>query len=94
MTPRIKAHTRTLNNEAGIQLSKTSMEMYVGDMETLTATVTNSEMTASGISWKSSDTNVAIVSATGTITAKHRERQPYSAVATMPKESKPPARLP
>jgi len=71
LTPRIKAHTRTLNNEAGIQLSKTSMEMYAGDTETLTATVTNSEMTASGISWKSSDTNVATVSATGTITAKH-----------------------
>lgn len=71
LTPRIKAHTRTLDNEAQIQISKTSMEMYAGDTEALTASVTNSEMAASGISWQSSDTNIATVSATGIVTAKH-----------------------
>lgn len=71
VTPRIKAHTRTLDTEANIQLSQTSMEMYAGDTEVLTASVTNSEMAASGITWQSSDTNVATVNSAGLVTAKH-----------------------
>ena len=71
ITPRIKAHTRTLDSAAKMNLSASSLKMNVGEAQTLTASATRSEMTASGITWASSDTDVATVSASGVVTAKH-----------------------
>lgn len=70
ITPRIKAHTRTLDTEAKMQISPSSLSLYPGEKSTLTASATRTEMTASGISWTSSDTNVATVDANGVVTAK------------------------
>ena len=70
ITPRIKAHTRTLDSAAKMSLSASALNMNVGEAQTLKASATRSEMTASGISWGSSDTNVATVSAGGVVTAK------------------------
>lgn len=70
ITPRIKAHTRTLESEAKLQLSDTSLNLYCGEKKSLSVSATRSDMTAAGITWKSSDTGVASVSATGEITAK------------------------
>lgn len=49
-----------------ISLDKTSLTLYIGDVETLTPTLSNSE---SRVTWKSSDTSVATVAA-GKVTAK------------------------
>ena len=44
---------------AGVSLSKTSLEMTVGDTEELTATVTPAEATNKKVTWTTSDANVA-----------------------------------
>lgn len=54
----------------GVSLDKTSLTMAVGDMQTLTATVTPSTATDKSVTWSSSNTSVATVSSSGVITAK------------------------
>ena len=65
VTPRIKAHTRTLSSAARMQLSSSEISLYSGDQKTLNASATRSEMDASGIVWESSDTSVAAVNGSG-----------------------------
>ena len=71
VTPRIKAHTRTLDSAARMQISASSMSFYPGDQKTLTASASRSEMSASGISWESSDPSVVSVNGNGVVTAKN-----------------------
>ena len=71
VTPRIKAHTRTLSSAARMQLSSSEISLYSGDQKTLNASATRSEMDASGIVWESSDTSVAAVNGSGVVTAKN-----------------------
>ena len=54
-----------------MQISNTSLSMYAGEKKSLSASATRTEMTTSGISWESSDTNIATVSSNGLVTAKH-----------------------
>ena len=53
----------------GVTLNKTSTSLYVGDTETLTATVEPSDATNKNVTWESSNTSVAAVDATGKVTA-------------------------
>lgn len=71
VTPRIKAHTRTLSSAARMQLSSSEISLYSGDQKTLNASATRSEMDASGIVWESSDISVAAVNGSGVVTAKN-----------------------
>lgn len=71
VTPRIKAHTRTLDSAARMQISASSMSLYPGDQKTLNASATRSEMSVSGITWESSDSSVASVNGNGVVTAKN-----------------------
>ena len=61
----------TVNNVAvtSVTLNKPSTALYVGETETLTATVAPAEATVKTVSWSSSNTSVATVSA-GKITTK------------------------
>ena len=70
MTPRIKAHTKTMDKAAKITLSSTSLTMYPGEKKTLKSSVSLSELSASGLLWTVSDTSVATVDQSGKITAK------------------------
>ncbi len=54
-----------------INLSKTNLELLVGESETINATVLPSNATNSTVTWTSSDTNVATVNSSGKITAKN-----------------------
>ena len=53
----------------GVTLNKTSTSLYVGDTETLTATVEPSDATDKNVTWSSDDTSVATVDASGLVTA-------------------------
>ncbi len=53
----------------GITLNKTSLNLNVGDTETLTATVSPNNATNRDVTWKSSNTAVATVDASGKVTA-------------------------
>lgn len=53
----------------GVSLNKTSLELTVGDIETLTATVTPSDATDKSVTWSSDKTSVATVDANGKVTA-------------------------
>ena len=53
----------------GITLSKTSATLTVGANETLTATITPNNATNSGVTWSSSNTDVATVDQNGNVTA-------------------------
>ena len=54
----------------GVSLNKTSLSMVVGETQTLTATVLPVDATDKSVTWSSSNTAVATVSASGVITAK------------------------
>lgn len=70
MTPRIKAHTKTLDKAAKITLSSSSLTMYPGEKKTLKSSASFSELSASGLLWTVSDTSVATVDQSGKLTAK------------------------
>lgn len=53
-----------------ISLNKNSTELYKGDSETLTATITPSDAVDKTVSWSSSDESIVTVSTKGKITAK------------------------
>ena len=53
----------------GVSLNKTSLDMKVGDSETLTATVAPSNATNQSVTWSSNKTSVATVDANGKVTA-------------------------
>ena len=53
-------------NEARVELSQSSLTMNIGDTETLSATVSPS---GQSVTWSSSNTNVATVSNSGTVSA-------------------------
>ena len=52
-----------------VSLDKTSLDLEVGDSETLTATVTPDKATNKDVTWKSDNESVATVDANGTVTA-------------------------
>ena len=56
----------------GVTLNKTSTSLYVGDTETLTATVEPSDATNRAVTWTSSDSTVATVDQNGLVTALAR----------------------
>ena len=53
-----------------VSLNKTSIELPIGDKETLFATVLPSDATNQSVTWSSSNTSVATVSSSGVVTAK------------------------
>ena len=53
----------------GVTLDQTSLDMKVGDTETLTATVAPTDATNKAVTWKSSKESVATVDADGKVTA-------------------------
>lgn len=53
----------------GVSLDKTSMSITVGDTQTLTATVLPSNADDKSVSWSSSNSSVASISASGVVTA-------------------------
>ncbi len=54
----------------GISLNKTSTTLFVGDTETLSATIAPEDATNKSVTWSSSNTSVATVSNNGVVTAK------------------------
>ncbi len=54
---------------AGVSLNKTSLTLYEGGTQTLTATVTPSNSSNKSVSWSSSNTSVVTVDASGKVTA-------------------------
>lgn len=55
----------------GVSLDKTTLTLAVNDTGKLTSTVTPDNATNKNVTWKSSNTSVATVSADGTVTAKN-----------------------
>lgn len=53
----------------GVSISKTSLNLKVGEKNTLSATVSPSNATNKATTWKSSNTSVATVDASGNVTA-------------------------
>ena len=54
---------------SGVSLNKSSLELNEGETETLYATITPSNATNKGVTWKSSNTSVATVNTDGKVTA-------------------------
>ena len=52
----------------GVKLNKTATSIFVGDSETLTATITPENATNQKVTWKSSDTAIVTVDAAGKVT--------------------------
>ena len=65
----------------GVTLNKTSTSLYVGDTETLTATVEPSDATNRAVTWTSSDSTVATVDQNGLVTALARGTAVITATA-------------
>ena len=57
-------------NVTGVSLDQTSLTLKEGDTRTLTATVTPSDATDKSVTWSTSNSSVATVSASGVVTAK------------------------
>jgi len=66
----IRALVNTKIIVTGVTVDPTKLSLGVGDTETLTATITPANATNKNITWKSSNTKVAIVDANGLVTAK------------------------
>ena len=62
--------TVSVPRATGVSLNKNSVELYRGETETLTATVSPTNASNKDITWTSSNTNVVTVSSSGKITAK------------------------
>lgn len=58
---------RVVRLVSSITLSKTSVALYVGDSQSLSAAIGPSDATFKSVNWKSSDTSVAIVYGDGTV---------------------------
>ena len=65
----------------GVTLNKTSTSLYVGDTETLTATVAPDNATNKAVTWTSSDSTVATVDQNGVVTALARGTAVITATA-------------
>ena len=65
----------------GVTLNKTSTSLYVGDTETLTATVAPDNATNKAVTWTSSDSAVATVDQNGVVTALARGTAVITATA-------------
>ncbi len=69
-------HTATCNvtvftpHVTDVSLNKNSVELYKGDSETLTATITPSNAIDKTITWSSSDNSIVTVSSSGKLTAQ------------------------
>ena len=66
-TVTVKAATVSVT---GVTLDKTSLTMTIGDMQTLTATITPSNATNKSVTWSSSNKSVATVSSSGVVTGQ------------------------
>ena len=66
----------------GIALNKASIDLEVNGTETLTATITPNDATYKNVTWSTSDSRVATVSADGVVTAKGIGRATIFATAT------------
>ncbi len=66
-TVTVKAATVSVT---GVSLDKTSLTMTIGDMQTLTATITPSNATNKSVTWSSSNKSVATVSSSGVVTGQ------------------------
>lgn len=78
ITPRIKAHTKTLDTPASMTLSQTSLSLKVGESSGLSCSIQPAAWQGVGVSWSSSSVIVASVDSNGKITAN----APGSAVIT------------
>ena len=54
----------------GLALSEENMEMVIGEQKRLTATILPSNASCKNVTWESDNTDIAVVSSTGTITAR------------------------
>ena len=68
-TAEISAKAIIIRSVTGVSLDKTTLTLAVNDTGKLTATVTPDNATNKNVTWKSSNTSVATVSADGTVTA-------------------------
>ena len=69
ITPRIKAHTKTLDVPASMTLSKTSLTLKVGESASLSCSIQPAAWQGMGTNWSSSSDKVASVDSNGKITA-------------------------
>lgn len=65
----VSCEVNVVNPVTSITLNKTYITKFVGESETLKATIKPSSATVKGITWTSSDNSVAIVDAEGVVTA-------------------------
>ena len=72
----------TVTGVESITLNKTETSMYIGDTETLTATIFPSDVINNNLSWTSSSNTVATVDQNGVVTAKAIGTATITATAT------------
>ena len=72
----------TVDGITNIALNKTETSIYVGGTETLTATITPSDVIINALIWSSSNTNVATVDQNGLVTTKKLGTVTITATAT------------
>ena len=61
--------TATAVSVTSVSLNKTTSSIEIGNIETLTATISPSNATNKNVTWHSNSTNIATVSSTGDVTA-------------------------
>ena len=72
----------TVTGVESISLNKNDATMYIGDSETLIATILPSDVINNTLTWSSSKTSVATVNQSGLVTAKARGTATITAAAT------------